>query len=446
MGHGAMSGWPNRQEGLRRLRRGLPLLLALTCAAAQAPTAAAEELAVTAQAHDAGEAWLAYAPAPPAGALTLCVVDTGVDLNADLTSAVIGRVALDGGTPDDVDPEHHGTSMAMIAAAARNGVGMIGAWPLGRIFSIRAADGSGGGGPATFAFANYARAVKACLGVPKVAVIELALGGAQPASSSEVTTFVDYVAKAHAKNVDVIAAAGNDAGAVNTPASLPGVLAVGAGDRAGGLCAFSSRGAGLDLIAPGCGLDSADPVTLARLVDAAGSSQASAFAAEVLLALRSYRSGLSWDAAEQMLRQSGEGGVLDAAAAFRAAGLDATVAAGAAAIPAGPADGAAQPAPGARATPRPSSLARFATPRVRSATCRRGRVALRLAGRPQEAVVVADLIGMRRRRPAVVSRRRFVADRLTVRLDRCPVRVAIRYLDRYGGSRSQTTVARIGRR
>ena len=56
----------------------------------------------TAQAVAANAAWLAYAPPPPQPA-SVCLVDTGVDLNADTVDAVVVRDSLDHGAPDDVD-------------------------------------------------------------------------------------------------------------------------------------------------------------------------------------------------------------------------------------------------------------------------------------------------------------------------------------------------------
>jgi Subtilase family len=404
----------------------------------------AEELPVTVQARAANAAWLPYAPMPNGGARTLCLVDTGLELNADLATAIVGRAALDGGTVEDVDPHKHGTSMAMIAAAARNGAGMVGAWPAIRVRSVRAASASTDGGTTRFAFADYARAIRVCQSSPDVAAIVLALSGAEPASSAETETFTDYVVKAHDRGMSVVAAAGNDDGPVTTPASLPGVLAVGASDAGGALCAFSSRGAGLDLLAPGCGLDTADPDTLARLTGAGGSSQASVFAATALVALRSYRPELSWEQAENLLRTA-PNGVLEVAAAFRAAGLGAVVDVGMAAIPPEP---HATHAPGLdREAGAAEPLRPFPAPRA-WASCRAGHVAVHLARRPPDALAVVRVLKRSGGRLHEVTRS--TRRHLDIRLRRCPAGVAVRFEDRYGEQafRSQTTVVavrRIGR-
>lgn len=430
------------------MRWSLPLIP--TAMLAVTPVAGAQELPVTVQARAANAAWLAYAPAPAAGARTLCLVDTGLTLNADVAGAVIGRTALDGGAPEDVDPRRHGTSMAMIAAAARDGAGMIGAWPAIRLRSVRAAEPAPDRGPAQFAFADYARAIRVCQSSPDVAAIVLALGGAEPASSSETDTFTDYVVQAHDWNINVVAAAGNDGAAVTTPASLPGVLAVGASDPVGALCSFSARGAGLDLLAPGCGLDTADPVTLARLVGAGGTSQASVFAAAALVALRSYRPDLSWQQAEELLRSSAPAGVLDVASAFRAAGLGAVVDAGTAAIPPPQPVQGQTPAGEAPAGQRDVRVARFPAPRVR-ASCRAGRVSVALGPVPRDAFALVRLVGRHHGRLRKVARLRSARRRLDIRLRRCPARVAVRFVDRYGEQALESritvvAVRRIGRR
>jgi hypothetical protein len=118
------------------LRAGVALATVLGAGiVATAPTLAATP-AVTTQALAADAAFLAYAPAPAGGAGALCLVDTGVDVNPDTQ----GRPDLgDRGRRrhgNDVDPDEHGTTMAMIAGGA--GHGMIGAWPQIKIVSVRA--------------------------------------------------------------------------------------------------------------------------------------------------------------------------------------------------------------------------------------------------------------------------------------------------------------------
>lgn len=76
--------------------------------------------AVTTQALAADAAFLAYAPAPSDGAGALCLVDTGVDVNPDTQAELISATAVDSGTSNDVDPDAHGKTMAMIATYTSN--------------------------------------------------------------------------------------------------------------------------------------------------------------------------------------------------------------------------------------------------------------------------------------------------------------------------------------
>ncbi|MEB3330125.1 MAG: S8 family serine peptidase [Candidatus Sericytochromatia bacterium] len=74
------------------------------------------------------------------------------------------------------------------------------------------------------------------------------LSVASPGQSARLT---QAIRQAQREGVLVIAAAGNDAGPVSFPASLPEVLAVGATDERGERAAYSSYGEALDLTAPG---------------------------------------------------------------------------------------------------------------------------------------------------------------------------------------------------
>ena len=89
-------------------------------------------------AQAANAAFLAYAPPPAAGAGALCLADTGVNVNPDTQQELVSASAVDGGSGNDVDPDGHGTTMAMIAGAS--GHGMIGACPQIKIVSVRATD------------------------------------------------------------------------------------------------------------------------------------------------------------------------------------------------------------------------------------------------------------------------------------------------------------------
>jgi hypothetical protein len=307
-------------------------LAAAWCAAAFCTPALASELPFPSQQlqSDRG-AFLAFATPPiqPAG---LCIIDSGLTLNADLQPVVVDREALDGGDPGDVAPDLHGTRMAMEAAAVPgNDWGMVGAAPSAiRIVSIRATNTADG-----LSFGAYQQAMLTCeLRAPKynIKVINLSIGFQGSPTPEQLSELQDAITRARSTyGLDVVAAAGNEGlSQVSYPAAAPGVLAVGAANAQRESCAFSNTGPQLALTAPGCDLEEANPLSGAAEYDYAGTSQASAITAAVLAALRAYRPGLSPEAAEQLMRSTAAaaGGVLDVTALFQAAGLGGVIAEG----------------------------------------------------------------------------------------------------------------------
>lgn len=360
------------------------------------PSTARAETTITTQAVADDGAFLPYAP-PPAQRGGLCLVDTGVNSNPDTEGVVVDRMAIDGGSGEDVSPTKHGTVLAMMAGAPANNWGMVGTAPRSiQIVSVGILEP----GQTTFPFSAYAAGITVCLHVRQqynVRVINLSLGDSESPSSQDYESLVNAIERATNYGVAVVAAAGNDdGGPVEYPAAYSRVLSVGATDtQGGGFCTFSNRGSGLKLLAPGCDLDGADPVSGAPDYNYwQGTSEASAIAASALAALESYLPELSPEAAEQDL-MGAHNGVLDIAQTFRDAGLGAIVAAGEAAEP------GAQPA---ESSP-PQSVAPFDSmaltapfQRPRALLKRvKGRLVLVLVGRPTEAQADVRYLGRRRR-------------------------------------------------
>jgi Subtilase family len=348
---------PESGSSLMRTRFLFAVALSLACFALPAAADAATP-AVTAQAQAANAAFLAYAPAPAHGPGALCLVDTGVHANPDTSPGLVSATALDGGSGEDVDPQGHGTTMAMIAGAAGNG--MVGAWPQLKIVSVRATGQPSPGQEPTFEFNDYWEGIQQCLehGSLHVDAIDLALSSTIPPSPDQAQKLQTAVAQANTNNVAIVAAAGNTPGAVEEPAAESGIFAVGAftaqpdqtsGGPEGSICSFSAT-QGLTFYAPGCGLDEAEPFTDQPSCCGNGTSQASAFTGAVLTALMSYDPTLTYSHAEQLLVSTATDGDLNVAAAFGADGLGSVVAAGNANIPKPPASAPATPA---AATPAP---------------------------------------------------------------------------------------------
>jgi hypothetical protein len=402
------------------------------------PAMASAETGITAQAVADGGAFLPYAPAP-AHLAGLCLIDTGVNLNPDTEGVVVERTALDGGSGNDVSSTLHGTVLAMMAGAPANGWGMVGTAPHAiQIVSVRILEPE----QTTFPFSAYATGIVACLSLRShynIRVINLSLGTSESPSAESYEALTNALERAKNYGVAVVAAAGNDdGGAVEYPAAHPGVLSVGATDtQGGGFCSFSNRGEGLRLLAPGCDLDGADPVTGEPDYNYwQGTSEASAIAAAALDALDSYQPGLSPEAAEKDLTEA-DNGVLDIAQTFRNAGLGAIVTAGEAAEP------------GAQSNTTPASSPQPVTPLAAmtltqpfgrpQARLRRvkHRLVLALSGRPSEAQVQVRYLGHRgrSRQLRVLRTLHGVFTSLTLPTSGV-VEVSVRYTDPYDVERA----------
>jgi subtilisin family serine protease len=154
---------------------------------------------------------------------------------------VSGGQSTPGQNADVSDDNGHGTHVAgVIAAAGNNTIGVAGvAWHT-RLMPVRVLDSDGLGWESdiiqglSYATANGAR------------VINMSLGLSAPSPA-----LADAVARAEAQGVLIVAAAGNNGGAVLYPAAYPTVLSVGASDQADLRASFSAQGARLDLLAPG---------------------------------------------------------------------------------------------------------------------------------------------------------------------------------------------------
>jgi hypothetical protein len=310
-------------------RRWLAVATAALLSAAAPTAAAADELTITAQAVAAHGEFLTQAPPPPTQGV-LCLVDSGVDLNPDTEPILVGRESIYGGTLDDVTSYHHGTYVTMVAGAPANGWGMVGAWPGLKVLSVRAlADGND-----RLEAESYREGILRCVRAKTergidVRAVELALGGpADELSPADLAKLQEVIAYGRSNDIAFVSAAGNDGGPLNAPASVPDVIAIAAGDGRDGLCDFSSRGPGVDLVALGCQMDVVSVPSGGRGFGQS-SSLASAYVAGIVVALRSYRPALSPDQAAELLtstaRLTPNGRVLDVSSAFRASGLGSLV-------------------------------------------------------------------------------------------------------------------------
>jgi subtilisin family serine protease len=179
-----------------------------------------------------------------------------------------------GSAPDD---DGHGTHVAgSVAQCSGNGFGGAGVATDARIM------------PVDVFLGDVAFASDIAAGIDHAVdngadVINLSLG--IESGSSELLN--QAIARALEANVVVVAAAGNTGGPVFYPASHPGVIGVGATTIGGGVAGYSSRGLGLDVVAPG----GSDPAPIWQEVELGyagtfGTSMASAHVSGVVALMR----------------------------------------------------------------------------------------------------------------------------------------------------------------
>lgn len=178
--------------------------------------------------------------------LIVSVVDTGVDYNhPDLAGRVIkGKdYTKESDGTDPIDGFGHGTHVAgIINAMANNGIGVAGVAPNVKVMAVKVLSKSGGGslfsiaGGIQYSVKNGAK------------IVNLSLGG--PAVTDLISSAVGYWATK--KGALLIAAAGNSANAVGTPARIDDYyMAVGASDENENLAKFSCFGKELSVVSPG---------------------------------------------------------------------------------------------------------------------------------------------------------------------------------------------------
>lgn len=172
----------------------------------------------------------------------VALLDTGIDVHhPDLKDNI--EQAIDAtGRGLAVDTNGHGTHVAGIIAAAKNGFGVVGVAPDAQLISIKVL-GNMGRGQISAVIAGLEWCVN-----NHIRIANLSLGTTSSSKALETA-----VTKAAAAGLIMVAAAGNSGpqGQVAYPARYPQVIAVGATDEKDRLASFSSRGREVDFVAPG---------------------------------------------------------------------------------------------------------------------------------------------------------------------------------------------------
>ncbi|WP_234329876.1 type VII secretion-associated serine protease mycosin [Streptomyces viridochromogenes] len=217
--------------------------------------------------------------------VTVAVVDSGVDAShPDLTGQVLKGKDFTGAGNAQEDKVGHGTSMASIIAGhghgAGNSSGMVGLAPKAKILPLRALETE----KDPLHDETWAAAVRYAVDQgAKVVNLSFTNDGGKTLSDGR-----EAIAYAQAHDVVVVAGAGNDGSiAVDEPAALPGVVAVGAIDKDANRWEGSNTGKGLALMAPGAEILAADPTRSQRYSLSNGTSDATAYVSAAAALVRS---------------------------------------------------------------------------------------------------------------------------------------------------------------
>jgi hypothetical protein len=201
--------------------------------------------------------------------VTVGLVDSGVTPLGDTKDNLLVGADFSSGPTSigpahiDTDTDSHGTTMAVLIAGTGTGLGLSGLAPQAKILPVRMQKATGEDPDKITNAIAFATA-------QHVKVINMSLG------TAPTPQLASAVKAAQAADIVVVAAAGNAGiGRVITPASYPGVIAVGAVDSSGARWSYSDYGPQVALTAPGVGIPVEDAYGQAKTVN--GTSNATAY-------------------------------------------------------------------------------------------------------------------------------------------------------------------------
>ncbi|MDU9694087.1 S8 family peptidase [Priestia aryabhattai] len=178
--------------------------------------------------------------------VSVAVIDTGIDMDHE-DLQVAGGISLLDYTTSYNDDNGHGTHIAGIIGALDNDRGVVGVAPDVDLYSVKALDNEGNGKYSTiikgldWAIENH------------IQIVSMSIGGTQESKAFQKATRLAYN-----KGVLLVASAGNKGyfsdESVTIPAKYSSVISVGALTKKNERWEFSSRGKGLDIMAPGAGI------------------------------------------------------------------------------------------------------------------------------------------------------------------------------------------------
>jgi subtilisin len=194
------------------------------------------------------------------------VLDTGIDYtHPDLAQNYKGGHDFINNDDDPMDDNGHGTHVAGILAAARNGKGVVGVAPDAELYAVKVSDSKGKG-----SFSGLVEGINwAIENHMNIVTMSITGEGGSMALAKAVNTAYD-------DGLILVAAVGNGKGeGVLYPAAYNDVIGVGSVNEDNTLSSFSLTGSEVELVAPGSAIESTWPGGQYRL--SSGTSMATPF-------------------------------------------------------------------------------------------------------------------------------------------------------------------------
>lgn len=220
------------------------------------------------------------------------ILDTGIDPGHSDLSVIGGYNAINS-RKSYKDDNGHGTHVAGTVAALDNDIGVVGVGPSISLWAVKALDRKGDGW-----VSDIIDGIDWCVS-NNVQVINMSFSG-----SSDVQSLHDAIIVAYGAGVTMVAAAGNDGGAVNYPAVYTETIAVSASDESNNIAVFSSRGTEIDLIAPGVNINSTYLESSYKILD--GTSMAAPHVTSTAALVLQLNPGLTPDGVKSKLKSTAE--------------------------------------------------------------------------------------------------------------------------------------------
>jgi len=179
--------------------------------------------------------------------VNVAILDTGADLDhLDLAANIKGNYNAISPRKSAKDDHGHGTHVAGIVAAVNNEIGIVGVGPQVNLYAVKVLNRKNQG-----ILSDILDGLQWCID-NHMQVINMSFGALGTTQS-----FHDAIIAVHNAGIVQVAAAGNEGNSgIIWPARYPETIAVSSVDSSDHLAASSSRGAEIDLSAPGVSINS----------------------------------------------------------------------------------------------------------------------------------------------------------------------------------------------